>query len=172
VCDALYCAIATDTGWFRFPSTTSGTLRTIAQLIELGSSPAQLYQQLYEQASPARVRLLSRVLGRISQECGGKLAHTFVKWEDYAETGAEPSETEDMVNYCLTIAGVEAAFIQIEQSNGMIKTSFRSRVHMNVASVAEQFGGGGHKQAAGAILPGPMAEARQKVLTAMRKLFE
>lgn len=172
IADAMFCAIATDTGWFRFPSTSSQTMRTIAALVDLGSSPSQLYQQLYEQASAARVRLLSRVLGRITQECGGRLAHTYVKWEDYAETGAEPSETEDMVNYCLTIAGVEAAFIQIEQSNGMIKTSFRSRVHLNVSSVAEQFGGGGHKQAAGAILPGPMTDARQKVLTAMRVLFE
>jgi len=172
IASALYCAIATDTGWFRFPSTTSETMRTIARLIDFGANPALLYQQLYEQCTAARLRLASRVLARISQDCGGKLAHSYVKWEDYGETGAEPSETEDLVNQCLTITGVEVAFIQIEQSNKMIKTSFRSRVPLDISKVAEQFQGGGHKQAAGAILPGPLPEARAKVLTAVRAFLE
>lgn len=168
---AMYCAIATDTGWFRFPSTTSETMRTIGALIDAGAQPSVLYRSLYEQYSMPRMKLAARVLDRITAECGGKLAYTFVRQSDYAETGADASETEDLVNECLTVAGVEAAFILIEQNNGNFKASFRSRSHLVVSTIAEQFGGGGHKQAAGAILPGPLADALAKILTAMKTLF-
>ncbi|MBS0262657.1 MAG: bifunctional oligoribonuclease/PAP phosphatase NrnA, partial [Planctomycetes bacterium] len=69
------------------------------------------------------------------------------------------------------IAGVEASFILIEQTNGNIKASLRSRSHLDVSSIAGSFGGGGHKQAAGAILPGPLADAQAKILPAMKALF-
>ncbi len=165
---AMYCAIATDTGWFRFPSTTSQTMRTIADLIDLGAQPPVLYSQLYEQYALSRLKLASRAMSRIRMEFDGRLAHTYVRQDDYAETGAQPPDTEDLVNECLTISGVEAAFICIEQNNGCIKTSFRSRLHIDVSRVAEQFRGGGHKQAAGAILPGPLADAQAKVLSAIK----
>lgn len=165
---AMYCAIATDTGWFRFPSCTSETMRTAAQLIDFGAQPSLLYQLLYEQYTLGRVKLAGRVLSRVKIECEGRLGFTYVRWDDYAETGADPSDTEDLVNECLAVSGTQAAFILIEQSNHQIKTSFRSRIPIDVASVAEQFKGGGHKQAAGAILPGPLADAQAKVLAAMR----
>lgn len=163
----LFCAIATDTGWFRFSSTTGDTLRRVGQLIDLGAQPGLIYQLLYEQYSYARIKLASVVLGRVVLEAGGRLAFTWVNLEDFESTGAKPVDTEDLVNECLTIAGTECAFIAIEQPNKRIKVSFRSRTSLNVAAVAEQFEGGGHKQAAGAILPGPPAVARQKVLAAM-----
>lgn len=169
--DAMYCAIATDTGWFRFPSTTSETMRTIGHLIDAGTQPHLLYRELYEQNTLARVKLAGRALSRIKLDCDGKLASTYVRLDDYTETGAEPADTEDLVNECLTISGTEAAFILIEQTNGNIKTSFRSRVHIDISRVAEQFRGGGHKQAAGAILPGPLADAQFKVMAAMRAIF-
>ena len=165
---SLYCAIATDTGWFRFSSTTSGTMRIIGDLIDAGARPPLLYEKLYEQYSLARLRLVGRVLSRVKTECDGRLAYTYVRWDDYAETQAEPADTEDMVNECLGVAGTQCAFILIEQSNHQIKVSFRSRTDLDVAKVAEQFRGGGHKQAAGAILPGPLAEAQANALAAMR----
>jgi phosphoesterase RecJ-like protein len=123
---------------------------------------------LYERYSAARVKLAGRVLSRLNVECVGRLAHIFVKLEDYEATGAVPADTEDIVNECLRIGGTECAFIAIEQRNKQVKVSFRSRSDVNVAAVAELFGGGGHKQAAGAILPGPLADAQAKVLTAMK----
>ncbi len=165
---ALYCAIATDTGWFRFPSTRKETMRIIGELIERGAKPHELYEELYEKSSAARLKLVSRALGRATVECEGRIAWTYVRWDDYAETGADPSDTEDLVNECLKIKGTVAAFICIEQSNRNIKTSFRSRLPVDISRVAEQFKGGGHKQAAGAILPGPLGEASTKVLTAIR----
>ena len=101
----------------------------------------------------------------------GKLAWTYVTLVDYRETGAEPPDTEDLVNECLTVGEVEAAFILIEQTNGNVKASLRSRSHIDVSGIAGSFGGGGHKQAAGAILPGPLADVQTKILTAMKGLF-
>lgn len=168
---ALYCAIATDTGWFRFPSVTSETMRRAARLIDLGAEPAVLYNLLHEQNSLGRTRLAGRCLTRMMVDAGGRLAWTSVSLVDYRETGADATETDDLVNECLKLAGVEAAFILIEQPNGNVKASLRCRSHLDVAVVAEQFGGGGHRQASGATVPGPMAEAQQKIVTAMKKLF-
>jgi phosphoesterase RecJ-like protein len=168
---ALYCAIATDTGWFRFPSTTSATMRRIARLIDCGAEPAVLYGALYEQCSLGRTRLAGRCLSRMMIDAGGRLAWTYITLIDYRETGAEPTETDDLVNEGLRLAGVEAAYILIEQPNGNVKASLRSRSHLDVSAVAEKFGGGGHRQASGAMVPGPMAEAQVKILTAMKTLF-
>jgi phosphoesterase RecJ-like protein len=172
IADVLFCAIATDTGWYRFSSTTSQTLRIAADLIDAGVRPNLIYEKLYEQYSLARVRLVGRVLSRVKLEYDGKLAHTFVRWDDYAETQAEPADTEDLVNECLGIASTQCAFIAIEQSNRQIKVSFRSRTTLDMTKVAEQFHGGGHKQAAGAILPGPLSDAQAKVLTAMKAALD
>lgn len=165
---ALYAAITTDTGWFRFPSTTADTMRIAGHLIDAGAQPAVLYQLLYERYSLTRMKLVGRALTDMQHEFEGRLAYTIVTQDDFKATGAKPVETEDIVNECLRIEGTEAAFIAIEQQNGNIKYSFRSRTDLNVAAVAEQFGGGGHKQASGAILPGPLAEAQKKVLAAFR----
>ena len=168
---ALYCAIATDTGWFRFPSTTSATMRRIARLIDCGAQPSVLYRRLYEQYSLARMRLAGRCLTRMMVDAEGRLAWTYITLVDYRETGAEPTETDDLVNECLRIAGIEAAYILIEQPNGNVKASLRSRSHIDVSKVAEQFGGGGHRQASGAMVAGPMPQAQAKVLAAMKALF-
>lgn len=171
IASAMFCAIATDTGWFRFSSTTSGTMRTIASLIEYGAQPSSLYTQLYEQYKIGRIKLAGQTMLRMTLECEGKLAWTFVRQQDYAETGAEAADTEDLVNECLTVAGVAAACILIEQNNGNVKASLRSRSHLDVSRVAETFGGGGHKQAAGVILPGPLSDAQAKILAAMRAIL-
>lgn len=164
---ALFSAISTDTGWFRFPSTTSDTYRAAARLIDAGAKPTLIYQQLYEQRSLARVRLAGRVLDRVHVEHDGRLAYTYVAAADFKDTGAVPADTEDFVNELLKIAGVECAFIAVEQLNRQIKFSLRSRTGVDVSAVAEQFGGGGHKQAAGTLVAGPMKTALNSVLAAM-----
>ena len=168
----LYTAIATDTGWFRFPSTTGATMRIAGELIDCGAQPAVIYQLLYERYSHARMKLVGRALERMELACGGRLAYTIVRLSDFAETGAVPAETEDIVNECLKVHRTEAAFIAIEQRNGNVKVSLRSRTDLNVATIAEKFGGGGHKQAAGAILPGPMESAAASVLKAFQEAID
>jgi phosphoesterase RecJ-like protein len=163
---ALFCAIATDTGWFRFPNADARTYGVAARLIERGVEPSTLFRNLYERSSLARLKLQSVVLSRVSLTQENRLAHTWVYRKDFTETGAHPTDTEDLVNNGLSIDGVEAAFILVEQLDGRIKASLRSRSGLNVAAIAEQFGGGGHKQAAGAMLPGPLVQAQETLLNA------
>lgn len=164
----LFAALATDTGWFRFSSVTSLTYRTAAKLVEAGASPPTIFRDLYEQDTLGRVKLRGRILQRVELDLDGALAHTFVLKKDFAETGALPSDTEDVINMTLAIRGVQAAVIIIEQMNGAFKISFRSRCQLDCNELARQFGGGGHKAAAGASLEGPFEEVRRRVLDAMR----
>jgi phosphoesterase RecJ-like protein len=164
----LFAALATDTGWFRFNSTTSNTYRTAAILMEAGASPPAIYRDLYEQDTLGRVKLRGRILERVATEMDGRLAHTYVLKNDFVETGSLPSDTEDVINMTLAIAGVQAAVIVVEQMQGGFKMSFRSRGAMDCNELARQFGGGGHKAAAGAFLEGPFEEVRLRVLDAVR----
>lgn len=164
---ALFTAIATDTGWFRFPATTSETYAIAGDLIDRGADQSAIYRELYERRSYARMKLAGRVLGNMQLECDGRLAYVVVSGADLAETGAVQADTEDLVNECLKIDGTIAAFIAIEQANKRVKVSFRSRSVLDIAAVAEQFGGGGHKQAAGTQMGGPLDKAVQRVRDAM-----
>ncbi len=154
--------------WKGFAATSGETMRTAGWLLDCGAQPHSVYRELYERASLARIRLAGRVLSRVTLDCEGQLAYTSVPWSDFEELGALSSDTEDLVNEGLKIAGTLAAFIAIEQGNRQVKVSFRSRTEVDVARIAEQFGGGGHKQAAGATLPGPLKHAVQQALEAMK----
>jgi phosphoesterase RecJ-like protein len=163
----LYAAIATDTGWFRFPSTTARTLAITADLLEQGAVPHEVYRLIHEQNSLARLRLAGRVLSRAVAEADGRLVWIHADSQDLEHTGALTADTEGLVNECLTVAGVEAAFIAVELQGGAVKFSLRCRSPHNVAAVAEQFGGGGHTLAAGCRLQGPFAKAVGRIREAM-----
>lgn len=164
----LFAAVATDTGWFRFGSTSALTMRCAASLIEAGAKPAQIYNALYEQMTVGRLLLIGRTLAATQVEMNGRLAHTRILKEDFTATGALPSDTEDVINMTLQIGGTEAAVILVEQASGQFKISFRSRCAVDCSKLAEQFGGGGHKAAAGATVDGPFAEAQRRVLDAVK----
>ncbi|MEI8213804.1 MAG: bifunctional oligoribonuclease/PAP phosphatase NrnA [Planctomycetota bacterium] len=166
--NALYAAIATDTGWFRFASTTSDTYRVIAELVDRGASPSSIYGDLYERDTIGRVRLRGRILSRATVECNGQLVHTYVRKEDFTESGALPSDTEDAINLTLAVEGTKVALIMIEQMKGGYKVSFRSRCHVDCNEVSRQFGGGGHRAAAGAFLEGEFGDVQSRVLQALR----
>ena len=168
----LFCAMATDTGWFRFPSATEVTYRTAAKLIAAGASPAELYGDLYERETVGRVRLRGFVLSRIEVELDGRLAHTYILTDDFEKTGAHPSDTEDLINKALEIEGTKFAVIMIEQPTGGFKMSFRSRCGVACNEVASEFGGGGHKAAAGAFLKGSFETVREQVLCHVRKCLQ
>ena len=167
--EALFVALATDTGWFRFASTSAGTLRVAARLTEAGAVPHRLYKEVYENDSPERLRLLGRAMARTQTELDGRLIYTWLTHEDFAESGAVPTDSEDIINLTLSVAGTEAAVILVEQPAAAVKISFRSRSDLDCSRLAEQFGGGGHRNAAGASLPESLATARAKVLDAVRK---
>ena len=164
----LFAALATDTGWFRFNSTTSTTMKVAGQLIDAGASPPEIYGQLYEQDSAGRVRLRGLILSRLSTELDGRLVHTYVCREDFEATGSLPTDTEDVVNLALAVAGTEVAVILVGLTSGGFKISFRSRCNLDCSELASQFGGGGHRAAAGAFIDAPLETARARVLNAVR----
>jgi phosphoesterase RecJ-like protein len=161
-------AIATDTGWFRFNSTTGATMRVAGRLVDAGAVPQKLYTALYEQDTLARVQLRGRILARTQTDLDGRLVYTAVLAEDFQATGALPNDTEDVINLTLAISGTEVAVIFVELRNGTFKLSFRSRSGVDCSKLAEQFGGGGHKAAAGASIDGPYDRAAPLVLDAVR----
>jgi phosphoesterase RecJ-like protein len=168
IAQALFVALATDTGWFRFSSTTKETLCLAARLAEAGARPDHLYQQLHETDSLARLQLIGRAMARVRAELDGRLIHTFIDRTDFAATGADPSDSEEMINMLMSVAGSEAAVMLVEQDDGTIRVSLRSRFELDCSRVAEQLGGGGHRKAAGALLEEPLDAAQAKVLDAVR----
>ena len=172
IATSLYAAIATDTGWFRFPSVTPGTYQAVAELQDAGANPTKIYADLYEQDSIGRVRLRGLILARVQSEMDGRLVHTYVLKEDFERAGALPSDTEDVINMALAIAGTEFAVIVVEQLSGGCKISFRSRCDVQCNRLAEQFGGGGHKAAAGAFIQATQQAAMTQVLDAVRSAMQ
>ncbi|MCM2374538.1 DHH family phosphoesterase [Aporhodopirellula aestuarii] len=168
----VFAAIATDTGWFRFPSVTPETYRVIARLMEAGVVPSEVYGDLYERDTIGRLKLRGLILSRTTSEMDGTLVYTHVNKEDFAACGAEANDTEDAINLTLAVRGTQAAVIFVGQLRGGFKLSFRSRCGMDCNEVARQFGGGGHKAAAGAFLEGTLDEVQGRVLPVVRDAMQ
>jgi len=168
VANHLFMAMATDTGWFRHPNATPRTFALAAELVEAGANPTFLYEQLYEAAPLARLRLAGVALERLQVRAGGKIAFTEIYLSDYVSTGAVPGDTEDLINYPRSVEGVEVGLLFIEQPGGGTKVSFRAR-SADVSKLAERFGGGGHKLAAGARTDDPLPRTRDAVLAAVEE---
>jgi phosphoesterase RecJ-like protein len=165
----LFMALATDTGWFRHSSTSEKTFQLAQELAAQGANANYLYDSLFEQSSLGRLRLLGRALERLKQDETGQISYTEVYLSDYPNTGGLPPDTEDLINYPRSITGTKIALVFIEQKEGCTKVSFRGRDGTDVGSLAEQFGGGGHRLAAGATVVGSLPEVREQVLAAARK---
>ncbi|MDD3588365.1 MAG: bifunctional oligoribonuclease/PAP phosphatase NrnA [Thermoguttaceae bacterium] len=163
----IFVAVATDTGWFRFSSVTAETCRTAAKLIEAGVRVDDVYRILYEQETLGRIRLVGAALAKTEPYLQWRLMFTSLLLDDFNRAGALASESEDIVNMTLTVAGTELAVIMVEQSTGGYKLSFRSRCDLDCSQVAATFGGGGHRKAAGAFIDLPYEEAKRKVLQSL-----
>ncbi|MGO9481775.1 MAG: DHH family phosphoesterase [Candidatus Kryptoniota bacterium] len=172
IAEPLYAAIMTDTGSFRFPRTDGDLHRIAAHLLDLGVDPTYVYNNLYEQNSVGRTRLLGEVLASVQLGYEGKLSYFSITQEQLKRNQVVPDETEQFVNYAGTIAGVMVSIFFMELSNG-IKISFRSKGDIRVNELAKLYGGGGHKNAAGARLPDvKLDEIIPRVLKDARKILE
>ena len=163
----LYSGLSTDTGGFRFPSTSGETFRIAARLVDAGAQPPAIYRELFEQDTLARLHLVGRTLAGARTSHGGRVIMSVVRQSDIRESAATPHDTEDLINMTLVVKGTEVAAILIEQPDGRIKVSFRSRSPVDCSALAGRFGGGGHKAAAGAILDGPFDAALDRVTAAV-----
>jgi len=145
----IYAAIMTDTGSFRFERTTPKLHRDIAFLIEKGANPVEIYDKIYDQSKFSKIKLLGRTLNSIQLLHNNKLAYMIITQNDFIETEAEESDTDNFVNYNLSIEGVCLGLLFIELKNGF-KVSIRSKGDIRADLLAKNFNGGGHKNAAGA----------------------
>jgi phosphoesterase RecJ-like protein len=147
--EALLVAITADTGWFQFANTDGRCLRAVAELLDGGLRVDRLYRRLFQSDRPERLRLAARMLASLELHCDGRLAVMTITREDFAQSGARPEETENLVNEALWIGGVEVAVLLVEQER-FVRASLRSRDAVDVAEIASRLGGGGHPRAAGA----------------------
>jgi phosphoesterase RecJ-like protein len=167
--EALFVAIATDTGWFHLRNTDSRVFRRCAELIEMGSNPNDLYRKLYESFSPARFRLMVAMLNTVELHCDGRYASQYLRREDIERTGAAYRDTENLINESQRIGSVAVSALFVELRDGRIRCSLRSRPDprrpgkepVDVNEIAKKFGGGGHKMASGTYLPAPLEHAMQ-----------
>jgi phosphoesterase RecJ-like protein len=146
---ALYVGIATDTGQFRFPSTTPRTFEIVRHLCEYGARPAEAALELYECESFAKIKLLQEFLDTLRMEFDNRVCVGLLESGVYQKTGATTEDSEGLVDYARCIAGVEIGVL-IEERNGAVKSSLRAKNPLyRVDQVAKRFGGGGHACAAG-----------------------
>jgi phosphoesterase RecJ-like protein len=163
----LYTAIAVDTGTFRFPSTTPDTLGAAADLVTAGAEPAWVAERLYQTWSPGRFKLLGKNLGTV--ELLSNLSMSTITLEMFEETGTQGKDSENFVNFPLLMQDVLVSVIMREVTQGEWRVSFRSKGESNVARIAEEFGGGGHRNAAGCTMAGTLQEIKDTVRAAVRR---
>lgn len=164
---AMYVAILTDTGGFRFANSTAGAHEVVAQLIRKGLDPEEVYNQVYGASPLRRYELLRASLGTLDQEAG--VAWMTVPPEVFADLKAGPEDMEGLVDYPRGVQGAEVALLFRGVGEGVTKVSFRSNGAVDVNRLARQFGGGGHVKAAGATIERPLDEARPSVIEAAQE---
>lgn len=151
VAQALYTAIMTDTGSFRYPRTRPETHEIAARLLSYGVDPTAVYVNVYENWTPGRMRLLGEVLDSMKTAYGGALAYVVCTQHMFRETGTTEVETDNFTTYPMSIQGVRVGILFNELKDG-VKISFRSKGTIPINLLAKEFGGNGHLNAAGARL--------------------
>ncbi len=169
---AMYVAILTDTGSFRFSNTTTTSLRIAAELVGRGVSPDETYRRIYGAVPRRRYHLLESALAFLEVDEEAGIAWMTVPADRFDALGAIADDLEGMVDYPRTVEGVEVGLLFRQIPRKGIKVSFRSNGEVNVNALARRFGGGGHDRAAGALIEGPMEQVRHDVTHATREAVE
>ncbi|HTW61925.1 MAG TPA: bifunctional oligoribonuclease/PAP phosphatase NrnA [Terracidiphilus sp.] len=162
----LYTTILTDTGSFSYGALSVRTFALAQELVLAGADPIALAQDVYYSVPASKVVLLGAALQTLERE--GRLAWLWITLEDMARAAALEEDCEGIVNFALSIAGVEAAVFLRELPDRQVRLSLRSKSKVNVAEIAEGLGGGGHENAAGCTLAGPLDRARDEILARLR----
>ena len=162
----LYAAVLTDTVHFTTRSTTAETFALAQHLVELGASAGGIAEAVYHSYRPARLWVLGAALRRFRLD--GPVAWSAITYGEITEAGAETEDCEGVVNYIVGVEGVRAGVFLRELPNGQFRASLRSKGDVDVASVAEGLGGGGHRNASGCTLEGPLDVALKRVLIDLR----
>jgi bifunctional oligoribonuclease and PAP phosphatase NrnA len=163
----LYLTLVTDTGGFRFSNATPAAFEAAAALVRDGAHPEQVSQWLYESQPLPVVRLIGEMLQTLQIHEDGRVATARLTPEMFDRVGASPGDSEGLIDFPRSIAGVEAVALIRQREDGTHKVSLRSRGEVDVEKIARHHGGGGHRNAAGFVLEGDGEEARQKVAEAL-----
>ena len=167
----IYTAIVTDTGSFRYSNANPEAFTISAAMVACGINPWFVAERLYESQPRQRLELLTLALATLQVADRGDVASITVTLDMYNKTGASPDLTDGFVNYPRSIRGVEVAVFFREIEGGSFKVGFRSKGSVDVSAIAAAFGGGGHHNAAGCKIPGPIEEARNRVISYIENSF-
>jgi bifunctional oligoribonuclease and PAP phosphatase NrnA len=166
IATCLYTAVLTDTGAFCYAPTNACTFELAKFLVEHGADPGKIAQSVYFSSPMSKMCLLGAALSRLERD--GAITWMTVTRQDMERFGALEEDCEGLVNYALSIAGVEVAIFFREVAHERIRVSIRSKGAVNVADIAQKFGGGGHECAGGFSTEGPVAESVKRVLAELR----
>jgi phosphoesterase RecJ-like protein len=162
----IYTTVLTDTGGFCYGATKPSTFALAQELTQAGADPVRIAQDVYFSTAPSKLLLLGAALSNLNRE--GRLAWLWVTHQDMVRTCAAEEDCEGIVNYAIGISGVEAAVFLRELPERRIRLSLRSKGRVNVSAIAARLGGGGHQNAAGVTLDGPIARALEEILMELR----
>ncbi|MDD3618379.1 MAG: bifunctional oligoribonuclease/PAP phosphatase NrnA [Desulfobulbaceae bacterium] len=167
---ALYAAMVTDTGSFRYESTNAHTFDVARQLVNFGARPHEVAQNLFDNYTVNRLRLLQKVLASLEVHCRGRVAMISVTGDMLAATGCTMEDTENFINLPRSVMTVEVAVFLKEIGEGRVSVSLRAKDTCDVAEVAARFGGGGHRNAAGfRAAEVTVAEVRSRLLEELNR---
>ena len=165
----LYTTVLMDTGGFSYGSVRESTFALARDLVRAGADPVAIARDAFFSIPASRLLLLGAALCRLKRE--GNLAWLWVTNEDMERSNAAEDDCEGIVNSALSVAGVEAAVFLRELPDGHVRLSLRSKGHLNVAAIAERLGGGGHQNAAGCTIDGPLQKALNLILAELRAVM-
>jgi phosphoesterase RecJ-like protein len=168
ICTNLYAAIITDTGSFRYSSTTKETFLAAGFLVGEGASPQRIAENIYESDSPARLKLMAKALSTLSLDLESKVGTMVVTQKDLMDSGAAWEHTEGFVDIPRTVRGIEVSVLYTEREDNHYKLSLRSKAKVNVEKVAKKFGGGGHIHASSCWIRGDIETIKSQVIEAVR----
>src|SRR5947207_11103468 len=169
IAENLFVAISTDTGSFQYPNTTARTFEIGAELLRCGVNIGRVSQLLYESYPRRRAELLRELLGTMRFNGHGKVASFSLSLKTAAELHAKSEDNEGLIDHLRAIQGVVVAVFFEELVDGKVRVSMRSKSDAaDVCAICQKFGGGGHKLAAGARVPGTLPEVEERVLAEVR----
>lgn len=165
----LYTAVLTDTGSFSYEAVSMRTFDLASKLVSKGASPGRIAERIYFSNPESKIRLLGTALATLKIDRG--IASLFVTLQDMADVRASEADCEGIVNYAVGIDGVRVAMFLREIEGDRYRVSLRSKGVLDVAAVAQRLGGGGHKNASGCTIAGPLHDAMLTLTVQVRPLF-
>ena len=169
---ALFVGIVYDTGSFIYPKTTPKTFRIAYELVSVGVNPNDIYSRIYESNSISALRLQSKVLSSLTLYFEQQVAVQEMSKEDLAECSALYEESDTIINIPLKSEAIKVSVFFKENEEGLLRCSMRSKGNIDVAVIAQHYGGGGHKTAAGFKSAYPLEKMKRKVLEKLRVYFQ